>query len=75
MAKAMEDSVDVVEVFPYEASDAGIFGNGLVSSSRGLIAGSGAMDRDVVEEWLGDLRDLRLEKKGDVAVKDCNCVG
>ena len=62
MTKAIEDSVIIVEVFPYEVFDAGAFGNGLVSPSQGLIVESRAMDCNVIKEWPGDLRDLGQEE-------------
>jgi hypothetical protein len=46
--ETVEDSVNVVEVLPDEESDAGVFRNGLVSSSRGFITRSRAADSDVV---------------------------
>jgi hypothetical protein len=38
MAKAMDDSVYIIEVLPDEASDASVLGDRLISSVRGFIS-------------------------------------
>ena len=75
MAKTVENSVDVVEVFPDKAANTIILRDGLESPSRGLIARSGSFDACVVDKGFSDLRYLWLEDEGDIAVEDGDRVG
>ena len=75
MTEAVHNSMNVIEVFPYEASNVGIFGNGFISPLQGLIARSGATDGSVIEKGLGNIRDFWLKKESDIAVKNSDCIG
>jgi hypothetical protein len=48
MAKMVDNSIDVVKVFPDELSDARVLRDGLVSSFWGLIVRSRATDCNVI---------------------------
>ena len=72
--EAVEDAVDVAEVFPHKAADAHIHGDGLKSPARGFIARGGAADGSIVNEWSHNLWDFRLEDEGNVTMKYGDCV-
>jgi hypothetical protein len=75
MTKAVDDSVDIIKMLPDKTSNAIILGDGFVSPFWGLIMRSGAMDGSVIKEGFSNIRHLWLEEKGDITMKNCNCIG
>jgi len=57
-AEAMEDAVDVLEVFLDESADSGILWDGLIVTILHLIAGLRSLDSGVVYKCVGNVRDL-----------------
>jgi hypothetical protein len=66
---SLYDSVDVLEVLPNEAANAGVLNNCLKGSVESLISRSGAFDRDIIREGLCQMRDLRTENMRDIALE------
>jgi len=75
MSEAMDDAVDVVEVLPNEASDAGILGDGFKLALGGLITRSRSLDGGVIDERFGDMGNLWLQDEGDITMEDGDGVG
>jgi hypothetical protein len=71
---SLDDTVDVLEMFPDKTSDTGIGGNCLICSIREFVAGPGTFDRDIIGEWLSQVRDLGTEDMSNVSLKDCRGV-
>ena len=57
-AEAIEDAVDVLEVFPDESADSGILWDGLIVTILCLVAGLRSLDSGVVYKRVGNVRDL-----------------
>ena len=74
MPEAVEDAVDIAEVFPHEAADARIHGDGLESPTRGFIVQGRAADGSIVDKWSRDLWNFWLEGERNLAMKNGNCV-
>ena len=69
----MEHPINVSHMFPDELSDAWVFLNDFVAIFC-LIPSSRPFDRDVIDEWDGDMRYLVLEQEGNVTVLDLHRV-
>ena len=70
MFDALNDSVDVLDMLPYEMSDAGVLGDGLKCAVGQLITSLRSFARAVVDERFGDMRNLVLKDICEVAVLD-----
>ena len=74
MSEAVDDSVDVIEVLPYEASDACILWDCFVNAFGHFIARCGAPNGCVVYKGFCNVWDLRFENECDITVENCNSV-
>jgi hypothetical protein len=63
------DSIEVLEVLPYEASNARILRDGLEGIIRLTILGARFFDYDIVDVEDGDVGDFRLKDVGDIIVE------
>ena len=72
--EAMEDVVDVAEVFPLKAADAHVHKDGLESPAWGFIAQGRAMDGSIINEWSHDLWNFWLKDERNVTMKNGNCI-
>ena len=61
--EAVEDAVDVIQVFPNEVTDLWVSRNGFIPTILGLIACRGPFDAGVVYKGNSSVRDLRLKDK------------
>jgi hypothetical protein len=67
--------MEVVEVLPNEASDAGIFRDDLKGAILKLVVSRQAFDGAVIGEQESGVQNLGLENEGDVAMEDCHGIG
>ena len=72
--EVVEDAVDITEVFPHEAADACIHGDGLESPAQGFIAQGGAMDGGIVDKQSYDLWNFQLKDERKVTMKNGDCI-
>jgi len=56
--EAVEDVMDVLEVFPDELIDVRVLWNGLIVTVFSLVAGLRSFDGRVIHECVGNLRNL-----------------
>jgi len=69
-AEAMEDAIDVVEVFPHELVDKGVVGSGGEAAVVSLVTRGRTFDAAVIDVGPGNIRDFGLEEEGDVLMED-----
>ena len=65
----------IIEVFPHKSADAWVSGNGLVPTAFCFVMRGQTLDATVIHKWPGDVRDLLLQDKGYVFVKDRTGIG
>jgi hypothetical protein len=70
--EAVEDAVQVIEVFPDEFADAGVVGNHFEAAIGCFILGGGTFDAAVVHKRVSDVRDFQLEDESNFVMKDAN---
>ena len=72
---ALYDSVEVLEMFPDEAANKWIFGNGFIRSVGLDIACRRTFQRNIVDIRNRNVHDFGLQDKRDVIVKYQNGIG
>ena len=71
----MEDSVDIIDMFPDESMDQRVSRDGLIPTILSLIAGLWSFDSRIIHEGLRGVRYLWLKDKCDVSMKYQNVPG
>jgi hypothetical protein len=71
---ALDDSVEISEVFPNESTNAWVIWDGFVVAFFVQVTSFRTFDWNVVDVGDSDVRDFFLEDKGDVVVKYRNGV-
>jgi len=66
--------VYILQVFPDESVDAGVFWDGFVAAIIGFVAGRWPFNGAVVNEGVDFVRDLGGKDEGDVVMEYGNCV-
>jgi hypothetical protein len=69
IAKALENAIDDYAMFPDEATNSWVLGNGFIHSFFNLVSRFDRFYRDVVDERMCMVGDLILEDEGDIALK------
>src|SRR5216684_2236208 len=75
MAESVDDTVNIIQVFPDEFTDAGIAWYSFVSPIWGFIARGWALDYRVVEERLSNIQNFWFKNKGNITMEYGHSVG
>ncbi len=70
----MDNTVDIIQVFPNKSSDARVVWCSFVSPILGFVARSRALDHGVIQEGLSNVWNFRLKNKSDITVKNSHGV-
>jgi hypothetical protein len=74
MLDVLDDTVDILEVFPNKATDFEIFWNGF-EAFWSLVSCFQAFDRNIIDKWQCDIRDFILKEESEISMLDLHRVG
>ena len=75
VSHSLSDTSNIVQMFPYKASDAWVLRKGLECTIFKLISCQRAFDRYVVDKGNGEMGNFVLEDKSDISVLNLHQVG